>query len=279
MRRARVATFGVVAALGTGAAVALAQQPVPTLPVTASPTAVAVQAPGPVAAGPTRFEVTRQGNKDLSVYFILLNAGVSQQEFQAALRRDDQTGGESAVGLVSIPGSVSVSGRETRRAVTFALRPGLNYLVLSEVDQADGGGPPQRALSTFTTSAQANGAAARAPAATIRMSKLRFRGSAVLPKRGVVRVQNNDGVPHFALAFPLRKGVSSSRLGSALRSSNPRALGRVAAGAPYGVQNIVSGGNTSNDQEVAFTKAGRYGLVCFVDGHEQLGMYRVVSVK
>ena len=73
MRRAIVATFGAVLALVAVAGVGLAQQPVPTLAVSASPTTVAIRAPGPVPAGPTRFEVTREGNKDVSVYFFLLN--------------------------------------------------------------------------------------------------------------------------------------------------------------------------------------------------------------
>jgi uncharacterized cupredoxin-like copper-binding protein len=51
------------------------------------------------------------------------------------------------------------------------------------------------------------------------------------------------------------------------------------SGAPYGLQSIISGGNTANDNEVSFPKAGRYGLVCFFDEHHRLGMYRVVTVR
>jgi hypothetical protein len=272
-------TFGAVVALGGVAAIAVAQQPAPTVPVTASPAAVAVQAPGPVPAGPTRFEIARQGNKDVSVYFALLNAGVSLQEFQAALNSDDRTGGDSAIGLVWLQASVSLGGSETRRGVTFTLRPGLTYVVLSEADEEGGRGQKQRGITTFTTSGESNGATAGAADATVRMVGLRFRGDRVLPRQGVVRVQNGDGVPHFAIAFPLRKGVTSAQLGRALRSSSERAFGRVIAGAPYSVQNVISGGKTANDQEVRFSKAGRYGLVCFINGHERLGMYRVVTVK
>jgi hypothetical protein len=278
--RARLATFGTVLALGAVAAIAVAQQPVPTLAVTASPTTVAVQASGPVPAGPTRFDVVREGDKDVSVFFALLNAGVSMEDFQAALRSDDESGGESALGLASIQASASVSGSETRRGVTFTLKPGLTYLVISEADEDGGGpGPKERGITTFTSSGESNGATARAPDATVQMVGLRFRGDRVLPRQGVVRMENSDGVPHFAIAFPLRKRVTSKQLGRALRSNSDRALGRVVAGAPYGVQNLISGGNTANDQEVRFTKAGRYGLVCFFDEHHRLGMYRVATVR
>jgi hypothetical protein len=276
VRRARLATFGMVAIFGAVAAVAVAQQPVPTLVVTASPTTVAVQASGPVPAGPTRFEAAREGSKDLSVYFGLLNAGVSLEEFQAALRTDDRSEGASALGLVSVQASVSLNAAEPRHGVTFTLKPGQTYLVLSEADENP---KHERGITTFASGGSSNGASARAPDATVRMVGLGFRGDRVLPRRGVVRVENADGVPHLAVAFPLRKGVSSSQFARALQSDNERAFGRVVAGAPYGVQNLMSGGNTANDQEVRFPKAGRYGLVCFFNEHHRLGMYRVVTVK
>jgi hypothetical protein len=279
VRRAKLVILGAVAALCAVAAFASAQQPVPTLAVNASPTAVAVQTPGLVPAGPTRFDVARQGSKDLSLYVLLLNAGVSQQEFENALRSDDRTGGESAAGLASIQGSTAVIGRDTRRAMTFTLKPGLTYLVVAEGDQPNGGGPTPRAITTLTTSGESNGAIAAAPDATVRMAGLRFRGDSVLPRKGIVRFQNGDGVPHFALAFPLRSKVTSKQFTKAVLVGSQRAFGRVVSGAPYGLQNILSGGNTSNDNEVKFAKAGRYGLVCFFDEHHRVGMYRIVTVK
>jgi len=276
VRRAKAAMLGAIVAVGVGAAIAVAQQPVPTVAVSAGPAAVAVQAAGSLAAGPTRFDITRQGDKDVGVYVALLNQGVSLPELQAAIVRDGRNG-ESALGLVWIQASVSLSASEPRHAVTFNLRPGLTYVVLAEEDTERG--TPQRSFTTFTTSGQANGATAPAPAATVRMQGLRFRGSSTLPRQGVVRVENRDGVPHFAIAFPLRKGVTARRFGRVLRSNNERAFGRVLAGQPYGLQNIISGGNIANDQEVRFPKAGRYGLVCFFNEHHVLGMYRVVTVR
>ena len=279
MRGLRWLTLGVVVVAGAvTAAIAGAQQPAPTVAVTASPTAVTVPS-GPVAGGPTRFEITRQGNKDLSVYFALLLPGTSLEDLQAAIRADDRSGGEASLGLVSIQGSVSIAASEASRGFTFTLKPNVQYVVLSEVDEdTSGNRSPQRGFATLTTGA-ASGATAASPAATVRMRGLRFRGAATLPRRGVVRFRNEDAVPHFALAFPLRPGVSPARFGRILRSNNERAFGRLTAGAPVGLQNLISGGNTANDQDIRFTRAGRYGLVCFFGEHHRLGMYRVIRVK
>lgn len=270
-----VATIALAAVVGVG----WAQQPIPTVPVSASAASVTVSAPGPVAAGPTRFEVTREGDNDVSVYFLLPNAGVSLDELQAALARDDRTGGDSALGLVWIQASVSLSGRETRRGVTFTLRPGLTYVVVSEADEPTERGPRRRGITTFATDREANGATARVPDATVRMAGLRFRGDRVLPRRGVVRVRNNDGDAHFAIAFPLRRGVTSRQFGRAIRGDSERAFGRVIAGPPFSLQGVIGGGGTANDQEVRFAKAGRYGLVCFIHEHHRLGMHRIVTVR
>lgn len=279
MRGLKWLALGIVVAVGAvTAAIAGAQGPAPTVAVTASPTSVSV-ASGSVAAGPTRFEVTRQGNKDLSVYFLVLLQGTSVEELQQTMRADDRTGGEASLGLVSIQGSVSIPASEASRGFTFTLKPNVQYVVLSEVDEETSGNQaPQRGMTTFTTGA-ASGATAASPDATVRMRGLRFRGAKTLPRRGVVRFRNEDGVPHFALAFPLRPGVSAARFGRLLRSNNERAFGRITAGAPVGLQNIISGGNTVNDQDVRFTRAGRYGLVCFFGEHHELGMYRVVRVR
>jgi hypothetical protein len=114
------ATMLALLSVALAAALGQARQPVPTLPVSAGPTTVTVGASGPVPAGPTRFDVTRAGDQDVSVYFLLLNAGVSRQEVEAALARDDRTGRDSRLGLVWMQASLSLSGSETRRGVTYA---------------------------------------------------------------------------------------------------------------------------------------------------------------
>ena len=265
--------------LAAMAAVASAQTAVPVVAVTASPTSVAAQAAGPVAAGPTTLQISRAASRTgLSVYVATLNAGVTLQDLQAALRRDDRTpGGGSSLGLATVHASVTFSGRETRRNVTFTLKPGLTYVMLSEPDAENA--PPTRGVGTFTTSGQANGATAPQRDATVRMEDLRFRGSQTLPRRGTVRVQNFGAGPHIASAFPLRSGVTSAQAGRALRSGSDAAIGRIVGGAPSALQTILSGGGNFDDQQVSFARAGRYALVCFFNEHNRLGMYRVVNVR
>jgi hypothetical protein len=275
-----LAIIGGLALLGAGAAVATGQGAgaPPVVPLTASPNSAAVQAPGPLAAGPTTFRITRAASqRGLSVYFAVLIAGATVPELQAALAADDRSGNDSSLGLVSVQASVVLEGSATTRDVTFTLKPGLQYVVVTE-PETDNGPPPSRGLTTFTTSGASNGAVAPAPDATVRMVGLRFRGNPTLPRNGTIRVQNTSSVPHIAIAFPLRRGVGTAGVGRAIRAGSERAFGRIVAGAPVTVSSIISG-NAADDQQVSFTRAGRYALICFVGEHQRLGMYRVVTVR
>jgi hypothetical protein len=273
------AALGALGVLAAVAAIATAQTAVPVLAVTASPTSVSAQATGPVAAGPTTLQISRAASRTgLSVYIATLNAGVTLGDLQAALRRDDRTpNGGSSLGLATVHASVTFSGSEIRRNVTFTLKPGLTYIMVSEPDAENA--PPTRGIGTFATSAQANGATAAQPDATVRMEDLRFRGSRTLPRRGTVRIQNFGAGPHIAIAFPLRRGVTSAQVGRAVRSGSNAAFGRIVGGTPTALQTIISGGGNFDDQQVSFARAGRYALVCFFNEHNRLGMYRVVNVR
>jgi hypothetical protein len=270
-------------ALGAGAAVAAiatAQTGVPVVAVTASPTSVSAQVAAPVAAGPTTLQINRTASRTgLSVYVATLNAGVTLQDLQAAFRRDDRTpNGGSSLGLATVHASVTFEARnQTRRNVTFTLKPGLTYILVSEPDAENA--PPTRGIGSFTTSAQANGATAPAPDATVRMEDLSFRGSATLPRRGTVRIRNFGAGPHIAIAFPLRPGVSNAAAGRAIRSGSDAAFGRIVGGTPTALQTVLSGGGNFDDQQVSFARSGRYALVCFINEHNRLGMYRVVTVR
>jgi plastocyanin len=275
--KVRMTVSATMVAFALAAGLATAQQSVPTITVNANPTAATVNPAGPIAAGPTRIDFVRPaGNKkDLSAYVVLLVPGVSVEQLQHTLAREDKTEGESSLGIVSIQASASLGAGDAQRAVTFTIKPGLSYVVVVEQDTDNG--PTPRSLTTFTSSGGANGATAPAPAATYRMQGLRFRGPSTLKQTSTVRFENRDGVAHFAIAFPLRTGTTTAQLAKGLRSE--RAFGKIVAGAPYSAQNVLSGGDTSNDQELHFPKKGRYGFVCFIDGHERLGMYKVVTIR
>ena len=258
---------------------AAAQAPVPTVTINASPTAVSVNATGPLPAGPTRFDLVGPADgEDVAVYIALLVPGVTVDQVARSLADADRTGSEAVLGLVSIQASATISGRDTHRALTFNVKPGLTYVVIAEPDTEGGDGKVKpRAFTSFTSSSAANGATAPAADATVRFQGLRFKGSKTLPRQGAISFENRDGAGHFALAFPLRKGTSRKRLGRTLKGDVP--FGKVVNGAPYMAQNVISGGDTANVQEVSFARKGRFGLVCFVDRHDQLGMYRIVKVK
>lgn len=277
--KARMAVAGALLALGgVGAGLAPAQSSAPTVTVQASPTAVSIDATGPLPAGPTRFNFVRPAAKTtLDAYVFVLVPGVSIDQLAQTLRREDNTGSDSSLGLVSIQASTILTPGDTEQAVTFNVKPGLTYYIAVE-QEADKGVLP-RAFGSFTSSGTAAAVAAPAATATVRLQGLRFRGASTLPQKGVVRFENRDGVAHFALAFPLRKGATRAKLGKALASSNESAFGKLIAGNPYMAQNIISGGDTTDYQEVSFAKKGKYALVCFIDGHERLGMYRIVTVK
>jgi hypothetical protein len=278
--RVRAAVGGAMAVLGVGAALAVAQTPgsEPTVTINAGIGTVAVATPGPVAAGPTQLTVTRAGGTSpVSVYVVLPVPGVTQPQIDAVLTRSDKTGDSRILGLVSVQAGFDIAKGETSRTVGLTLKPGLSYMVIAEYTKA--GGKILRSYTTLTTSGASNGATAPAADATIRLEGLRFRGDAVLPRRGLVRVQNYDGTNHIGVAFPLRTGVSSAKALAAVRSGSDAAFGAIIGGAPYDLQNILSGGDTSNDHQVRFPKSGKYLLMCFIDQHEKLGMYRVVTVR
>ena len=268
-----------VGALAAVTAIAAAQTTVPVVAVTASPTSVSAQAAAPVAAGPTTLQITRAASRtDLSVFVATLNAGVTLGDLQAAFRRDDRTaGGASSLGLATVHAAVTFADGATRKNVTLTLKPGLTYLLVSEPDAENA--PPTRGFGTFTTSAQSNGAIAPRPDATVRMEEISFRGNQTLPRRGTVRVQNFGASPHIAIAFPLRSAVTNAQAGRAIRSGSDRALGRIVGGEPTFLHSVISGGGNFDDQQVNFSRAGRYALVCFFDEHNRLGMYRVVNVR
>jgi hypothetical protein len=278
--KVRLAMAGAVVGLGgVGVGLAIAQSPAPTVTVNATPTAVSIDPAGPLAAGPTRFNFVRPaGGKDVAVYVALLVPGVSVDQLAKTLSREDGTDRDSSLGLVSIQASAALDAGVNQRAVTFTVKPGLTYVVVSE-EQTEGNGPVKRAFTTFTSSGDANGATAAKPAATVRFQGLRFRGPSTLPRKGVVRFENRDGVAHFALAFPLKKGTTTAEFRKALLAGSERAFGKVLSGAPYMAQNIISGGDTGNDEELSFPKSGKYALVCFIDQHDRLGMYKLVTVK
>ena len=270
MRVAAVVLAAVLVALGVAAAVS-AQAPAPTVPITASETTLNVGVTGPLAAGPTRFEVTNDGGDELEITIGSLRPGVTLAQFTAALRSDPDT----AIELAHLEGGVALSADQRRRAVTFRLKPNTTYVVANIA----GDNPADWEIEDFTVGGQANGASVPEADARVRMVDLRFRGARTLPRRGIVRFENDGWAPHFAVAAPLRRGARKQQVATALRLNRERRLGQlVNFGATTEPQSLITR-DAVNYSEVRFPRRGRYVLVCFFEGHNAQGMYRFVRVR
>jgi hypothetical protein len=249
--------LGAILLLGVPAALAGAQTSVPTVAVTAAGGNITLEPSGPIAGGPTRFTFDGRGELTLAT----LRAGVSVDQLRQTLSRSQ----DAALSQVFLEAAVPPN-----RPATVDLRPNTTYVAAVVAGRS-------QALTTFTTGAS-SGARAPAPDARIRMVDYGFRGPNTLPRNGRIRVQNNGTTFHFALAYPLRPGVSGGQVRRAFRGPNERAIGRVAAGEPVDVQGLISQGSSS-DNEVRFARRGRYAMVCFFGEHNRLGMYRVYRVR
>jgi hypothetical protein len=250
--------IGAVLLLAVPVTLAAAQSSVPTLSVRASGPNVVLEPSGPIGAGPTRFTFEGQGEFNLAT----LRAGVTLDQLRKSLSNPASV---KALGQVFLE-ATAASGK----AVTVDLRPNTTYVAAVNAGR-------KQSLSTFTTGAP-NGASAPRPDARIKMIDYGFRGPKTLPRKGRIRVENAGTAFHFAIAFPLRRGVGNRQVNRALRGTNEKALGRVVAGEPIDVQGLISPGST-NTNEVSFSRPGRYAMVCFFSEHNRLGMYRVYRVR
>jgi hypothetical protein len=251
--------IGAVLLLGVPVTLAAGQSSVPTVAVSVSGSNVVLDPSGPIGAGPTRFTFEGQNEFNLAT----LRAGVSLDQLRQSLSNPRSV---KALSQVFLEATVTPG-----KAVTVDLRPNTTYVGVVIADR-------RQAFTTFTTGGP-NGASAPRPDARIRMVDYGFRGpTETLPRSGRIRVENAGTTLHFAIAFRLRRGVTSRQVNRAFRGTNERALGRVVAGEPVDVQGLISQGST-NDNEVSFGRRGRYAMVCFFSEHNRLGMFRVYRVR
>lgn len=271
MRVVAVVLAAVVVAFGV-AAVVSAQAPAPTVAIEASESTLSVNVSGSLAAGPTRFEVTNAGGDDLEIAIGALRPGATLAQFTTALRSGDP---DAALDLVHLDGGVSMAADQESRAVTFNLRPDSSYVAVNLTGER----PADWEIVDFAVGGQSNGASAPGADARVRMIDLRFRGDKTLPRRGVLRFENDGWAPHFALAAPLRQGVRKRAVGAALRGNRNRRLEQlVNFRRTVEPQALITRGAV-NYNEVRFPRRGRYVLVCFFEGHNTQGMYRFVRVR
>ncbi len=269
--RGKKALIALAATLGTGTAVAVAQAPAPTVTITASATAVTAS-PAPVAPGATRFEfVSTEQRAEMSVFLAAVKPGRTAADVIAAVRSNP----DSSFDVADIVASVGLSPG-ARRAVTAEIKANTSYLLVNDAGKEN---PRDWVITPLATGGAPTGATAPEPDAEVIMRDLRFAGDARLPRRGTIRVRNVGWAPHFAIAARVRAGSRTSAVTRALRTGQDRALGRVLDfRTSVEVTNVLTRGAVA-DQEITFSRRGRYALVCFFEGHNTQGMYRIVTVR
>lgn len=268
--RVAASVAAVAAIAGAGVTAGLAQEPAPTVSITAGPGRLEVAASGPLPAGPTRFAVQGTG-EDAEVLIAQLRPGVDRDTAVATLRRNP----DAALDLVHVVGSVALVGGRHEGAATVTLEPDAGYLLVN----VSGENPAAWGVADLATTGTSNGASPPSADARVRMVDLRFRGDTRLPRDGVVRFENRGWAPHFAFAARLRPGSNARQVASALLRDDERELGRRLQGRtslePTG---LITRGAVSYS-EVRFPRAGRYVMVCFFEGHNTQGMFRFVRVR
>jgi hypothetical protein len=92
-------------------------------------------------------------------------------------------------------------------------------------------------------------------------------------------VSNVGWAPHFAVAVRLRDNAGRRAVARAISSTNDRRMSRVVDfRTAVEVTNLLTRDAVA-DNEVRFSRGGRYVLACFFEGHNTQGMYRFVRVR
>jgi hypothetical protein len=268
--RAAVLMAAVVGLSLVAVSAGAAQAP-PTVTVTVTESTLTVGAAGPLASGPTRFEIVNADRGAPEIAVAALRPGVTVDAFSAALRSNP----DAAIEMIHLDGGASFSPGQARRAVTMNLRPSSTYVAVN----LSGDNPQDWEITRFSTNDQASGASPPSADARVRMADLRFRGAKRLPRNGVVRFENTGWAPHFALAAPLRGTARQRAVARALRANRQRQLERLLDfRRSLEVQSLITRGAV-NYNEIRFPRRGRYVMVCFFDGHNTQGMFRFVRVR
>jgi hypothetical protein len=258
-----------------GAATAVAaQEAPPTVKVKLGRKAVTVQGAEALKAGPTRFEFSA-GKEQVGELFALA-PGKTVEQFAEAVRK----GPAAVLQLGSLEAGVTPTGPGDKRGITVTLEPGVTYAAM----QVTADNPAKWVYSTFTVGTERSTAVAPKPDATVKLLDYGFKVSSALPRKGVVRFEHHGKAPHFAVAFPLRKGADTKAAVRAMRKNQEKKFERMMGGAPSEPLGLVTGGAVA-DVEVDFAKRGKYVLACFFsDGprakpHSARGMVKAVTVK
>jgi hypothetical protein len=253
----------------------------PTLEATLSPTRVTVGSGNAVVpAGVTRLEFRNASRRaQATATLVALKEGVTVARFRRALRGAQRGPAPlKRVATFEAGGSLRPGGSYV---TTVALKPDTTYIVGNITDN-----PTTSPLDTFETGQTPGSGTREQPDATVELYDYAFGMPDTLPRNGTVRFENQGERLHIAVAFPVRRGQSRVAAVRAFLTNNERRAGRLTEERrgfePLGVVS----GETANDVEVRFPRAGDWLFVCFIgDGergnpsHNSLGMVKAFRVR
>jgi len=270
-----------VAAVPAGLVGAQEEAATPSLEATLSPTRVTVGSGSAVVpAGVTRLEFRNSSRRaPASATLVALKEGVTVARFRRALRSAQRGPAPlKRVATFEAGGSLRPGGRYV---TTVALKPDTTYIVGNITAN-----PTTSPMDTFETGQTPGSGTRPQPDATVELYDYAFGMPETLPRDGTVRFENQGERLHFALAIPVRRGQSRVAAVRAYLRNDERRARRLTdeqrSTEPLG---IVSG-ETTNDVEVRFPRAGDWLFVCFIgDGekgnpsHNTLGMVKAFRVR
>jgi hypothetical protein len=279
-----LALLAVLAVLGLTASMVGAQEEeatTPTLEATLSPKRVTVGSGNAVVpAGVTRLEFRNSSRRaPAEATLVALKQGVTLARFRRALRSAQRGPAPlKRVATFEAGGSLTPGGRYV---TTVALKPDTTYIV-GNITESSTTSP----LDTFETGQTPGSGTRPEPDATVELYDFAFGMPATLPRNGTVRFENQGERLHIAVAIPVRRGASRVAAVRAFLRNEERRAGRLIderrAIEPLGVVS----GETTNDVEVRFPRAGDYLFACFIgDGekgnpsHNTLGMVKAFRVR
>jgi hypothetical protein len=239
--------------------------------ITVAMTGKKITVGGALQSGGVRIVSTVTGERQGEPIFVLLNPGVTLNQFFKLLPRA-AADPNNLYGIASIVTDTMV-GRGKTSTIQADLKPG-QYVAL---DVAGNGQPP---LTPFTIAKAASPAKLPAPQATIAAIEFGFRGPGKLHHGELVRFANHGFLVHMIDFGRARNAADARKAARLLRQGKLRQVG------PLITNSGTFAGPLSHaafQQQVIRNRPGYYVLVCFMetqDGrdHIVLGMERVIHI-
>jgi uncharacterized cupredoxin-like copper-binding protein len=243
----------------------------------------AFDAPDRITGGLVRFNLKNTGKESHQAIVVRLNQGVTQEQFQTALKSPDPV---AVLPLVTFAGGPNTVGANGNQSVVDNLQQG-QYAFLCFVSGDDD--VPHYAkgmVKAFTVSAPAQ-AQAQPPEAkqTVNMTEYNFTGVDSLPAgKTTLQVRNTGAQPHELTVLKLEKGKTIDDLVKLLSSPGAAPAGPLPFEDAGGYGAVAP--NSTGWVDLNLEAGNNYVFLCFVPDpakgsapHAALGMIKQISVQ